>query len=131
MHDQKRDTAQPEEKKANHRRRINALGQRNGVFERKETRPDGAQHDAHGIGSVHVLDCEPEDCEDGARDDGDVGAPETPRGARNDRKGNMMDDTDCAVERDDEGDDEEGEADYAKGFAPCQTWWCCQVGDSI
>jgi hypothetical protein len=33
----------------------------------------------------------------------------------------MMEDTDCAVESNDEGDDEEGEGDYAEGFAPCET----------
>jgi hypothetical protein len=37
----------------------------------------------------------------------------------------MVQDADCAVQRDYEGDDEEGEGDYAEGFAPCETlWWC-------
>lgn len=35
----------------------------------------------------------------------------------------MVQDADCAVEGDDEGNDEEGETDYAEGFSPCEAWW--------
>lgn len=87
----------------------------------EKRRPDSADHHANGVCAVHILYGEPEDREDGTRYNGDVGAPESPGGAGNDWEGNMMEDTDCAVKCDDEGDDEEGESDYAEGFAPCKT----------
>ena len=67
------------------------------------------------------MDGEPEDGEDGSRDDGNVGAPEAPGGAGDDGEGHVVEDTDCTIKSDDEGDDEEGEGDNAEGFAPCQT----------
>jgi hypothetical protein len=40
----------------------------------------------------------------------------------------MVEDADCAVESDDEGDDEEGEGDYAERFAPGETLWVLVEG---
>ena len=65
---------------------------------------------------------EPEYGEYGARYDGDVGAPETPRGAGEDGEGCVVDYADCAVEGDDEAYCEEGEGDDGEAFAPCETW---------
>jgi hypothetical protein len=97
------------------------LARRNAIVQCEERRPDGANHDTNRVCTVHVLDCEPEDCEDGAGDNGDVRAPEAPGGAGNDGKRDMVENTDCTVKSNDEGDDEEGESDYAEGFAPCKT----------
>jgi hypothetical protein len=40
----------------------------------------------------------------------------------------MVEDADCAVESDDEGDDEEGEGNDAEGFAPGETLWVLVEG---
>ena len=60
------------------------------VWEGQERRPNCAEHDADRVGTVHSLDGEPENGQDGARDDGNVGAPETPGGARKHREGSMV-----------------------------------------
>jgi hypothetical protein len=122
MHAQKRHRGSPEQKETNHRRRIDALRFRYPVLQREERGPDRANHDAHGVRAVHVLNREPEYCQDGARYDGYVGAPETPGCACDDGEWGVVEDTDCAVEGDDEGDYEEGERDYAEGFAPCEAY---------
>jgi len=97
MHNQERHTAKPEDEETDHGRCIDALALGNTVLEGEERGPDGTDHDAHGIRAVHVLNGEPEDGEDGARYDGDVGAPETPGGARDDGEGDVVEDADCAV----------------------------------
>jgi hypothetical protein len=96
------------------------LGCGDRVFHGQEGRPDGADHNAHGVRAVHVLHCEPENGEDGAAYNGDVGAPEAPGGAGEDGEGRVVDYADCAVERDDEADCEEGDGDDAEAFAPCE-----------
>lgn len=78
MHDQKGQTSEPEDEEANHGGSIDALTLWNAVLEGEERRPNGANHDADRISPVHVLDGEPEDGENGAGDDGQVGAPEAP-----------------------------------------------------
>jgi hypothetical protein len=97
MHSQKWHTRNPKDKETNHRRRINALTLRNLILESQEGGPDSANHDTNGIRAVHVLDGEPEDGEDGARDDGDVGAPEPPGSARDYGEGYVVQNADCAV----------------------------------
>ena len=97
MHTQKRHTNQPKQKETNHRRRIDALRFRNPVLESEERGPDSANHDANGIRAIHVLDSEPEDGEDGARDYGNVGAPETPAGPCDNGERDVVQDADCAV----------------------------------
>lgn len=78
MHIQKWDLRQPKQEERDHSVRCDALTFRNTVLQSQKGRPDGSEHDSDGIGAVHSLDGEPEDCEDGARDDCDVRAPETP-----------------------------------------------------
>ena len=78
MHEQERDLGEPEEKERNHGVCGDALVCGDGVGEGEEGGPDGAEHDADGVGAVHGLDGEPEDGEDAAGYDGDVGAPEAP-----------------------------------------------------
>jgi hypothetical protein len=124
MHAQKRQTNQPKKKETDHSRCINALRDRYAVLQRQEARPDSSNHDSYRIRTVHILNGEPEDGENGTRHDGDVGAPETPGSACDDWEGDVVDYADGTVQSDDEGDYEEGEGDYAEGFAPCET--CCR-----
>jgi hypothetical protein len=120
MHAQERHAGTPKQEKRHQRIRLDALALRNRVAQSQERRPYGANHDARGICAVHVLNRVPKDGENGARYNGDVGAPETPGCTGEDGEGNMVDYTDCAVERDNKGDHEEGEGDDAEGFAPCE-----------
>lgn len=122
VHEQKRHASEPEQEEADHGGRVDALAGWNGVLEGEKRGPDGANHDADRVCAVHVLDGEPEDGENGARDNGQVRAPEAPRGACDDGKRDMVEDTNGAVERNDKRDDEEGEGDDAERFAPSQTW---------
>jgi hypothetical protein len=120
VHAQKRHTRDPEDEEANQRIGLDALVLGNRVLERKETRPNSRNHNAHCVRAVHVLHRKPEYREDCSAYDCDVGAPEAPGGTREDGEGRVVDYADCAVEGDDEGDEEEGEGDNAEGFAPCQ-----------
>lgn len=118
MHDQERQAAEPEDKEADHGSCVDALALWDIVFEGQKRGPDGADHDTDGICAVHVLDGEPEDGENGAGNDGEIGAPEPPGGTGNDGKGDMVEDANCAVECDNKGYGEEGEGDDAQRFTP-------------
>lgn len=131
MHAKKRDLEQPENEKGNHGIGLDALALGDGVLQRQETRPDGGNHALDRVGAVHVLDREPEDGEDRARDDGHVGAPEAPRCAREHGEGRVVYDADGAVERDDKRDYEEGQGDYGDGFAPGETWRLSACGGRL
>ncbi|KAJ8105477.1 hypothetical protein OPT61_g10154 [Boeremia exigua] len=122
MHTQKRQREEPEQKKADHGISLDALTLRNAIAQRQKRGPDSAQHALDRIRAVHVLNRKPEDGQDGARHYRYVRAPETPRGARQHGERRVVDDADGAVERDHEGDDEEGEGHDAEGFAPCEAW---------
>jgi hypothetical protein len=120
MHAQKWHTGTPKQEKRDQCIRLNALALRNRVVQGQERRPYRTNHDARGICAIHVLDGVPENGKNGARDDGNVGAPETPGCAGEDRKGDVVDYADCTVECDDKRYHEEGEGDDTEGFAPCQ-----------
>ena len=107
MHTQKRHRDEPKEEKANHRVRLDALRFRDAIVECQEGGPDCSDHAFDSVGSVHVLDCEPEDGKNGARYNRDVGAPEAPRCSSQDWKRCVVDDADCAVQCNHEGYDEE------------------------
>lgn len=62
MHIQKRYLRQPKQKETDHRICGNTLVFGNRIFERQERRPNCSKHDTNGIGSIHGLDGEPEDC---------------------------------------------------------------------
>lgn len=81
MHTQKRQRNEPKQKKTNHSIRLDTLALGDAIAQRQKRRPDGSNHALDRVGAVHVLNREPEDGEDGARYDGDVGPPETPGGA--------------------------------------------------
>ena len=72
MHVKEGDLNEPEEDERDHGVGCNALIDWDVVWQGEETRPDGTQHDAYGIGSVHGLDGEPENGQDGTGDDGNV-----------------------------------------------------------
>lgn len=82
MHIQEWKLYQPEEEEADHSIRLDALRFWNMVWKREKRGPDSAEHNAHGIRTVHGLDCEPKDGENGAGYDGDVRAPEAPGSSR-------------------------------------------------
>jgi hypothetical protein len=120
MHAQKWYARNPKDEKRDQSIRLDALTFIDSIVQGEKRRPDGTNHDSRCVCAVHVLDGEPENGEDGARYDGDVGAPETPGCASKHGKGHMVDHADGAVQSDDEGYHEEGKGDYAEGFAPCQ-----------
>lgn len=120
VHDQEGHLRKPEEEEADHGGRVDALALGDVVRQRQERGPDGPDHHPDRVGTVHGLDGEPEDGEDGAGDDGDVAAPEAPAGPRDHREGDVMEDTDGAVERDHPRDDEEAQGDDAQTLAPGQ-----------
>lgn len=91
------------------------------ILHGQETRPDSTKHHPHGISPIHGLNSEPEDGQYSPRDDGDIGTPEPPARSRKDGKGGMVDDAGGAVERDDDGDDEEADGDDGDGLSPTQT----------
>ena len=78
MHKQERDLREPEEEKGDHSICGYPLVRGNGVGERQEGGPDGAEHNPDCIRAVHGLDSKPEDGEDAAAYDGDIGTPEPP-----------------------------------------------------
>lgn len=90
MHIQKGDLNEPEDEERDHSISCDTLRFWNVIFECEKRGPDGAEHDANRIGTVHGLDCEPEDCEDSAGDNGNIGAPEAPRGAGEHGEGSMI-----------------------------------------
>lgn len=128
VHDQKGQAAEPEEKETDHGGRVDALALWNVVLHGQERGPDGANHDTDGICAIHVLDGEPEDGENGARDDGDVRTPEAPRGAGNDGERDMVQNANGTVKGNDKGYDEEGEGNNAERFAPGQAYSSGQTG---
>ncbi len=81
MHVQEWYLSKPEDDEGDQGIACNALTGRDMIRQGEETRPDGADHDTHGIGTIHGLNGEPEDGQNGTRDDGDVGAPEAPAGS--------------------------------------------------
>ena len=121
MHDQERKLCQPEEEEGDHGRGVDALRCGYVIGECEERRPNCAYHYTNCVGTIHRLDCEPENRQDCSRDDGNVRAPETPAGACYDWEWNMVENTDGSIEGDDPGDDEEAQGDNAQAFSPCQS----------
>ena len=78
MHEEEGDLREPEEEEGDHGVCGYPLIRGDVVGERQEGGPDGAEHDTDCIRAVHGLDGEPEDGEDAAAYDGDIGAPESP-----------------------------------------------------
>jgi hypothetical protein len=66
VHTQKRHTGTPKQEKRHQRICLDALALRNRVVQSQERWPNRANHDAHGICAVHVLNGEPENGENGA-----------------------------------------------------------------
>ena len=83
---------QPKQEKRYHRLGVNPLFVRYVILQRQKGRPDCTEHNADGLCSIHSLNGEPEDGENSPRDDRNVGAPEAPRGASQDREWGMVDD---------------------------------------
>jgi hypothetical protein len=99
--------SQPEEEERDHRIGSNSLTLRDVVLQGQEGWPDGTEHDPDRIGSVHHLNCKPEDGQNDSGDDGNIGAPETPGSSSEHGEWRMVDDPGRAIESDNEADDEE------------------------
>ena len=98
MHNQEGNLRQPEKEEGDHCGCVNALRLRNVIRKCQKRWPDGAYHDAHCVRSVHGLYGEPEDGQDGARNDRDVGAPKSPACSSNDWKWDVVEDPDSTIE---------------------------------
>lgn len=72
MYAQKGELHDPKDQKGDHAVGRDALGLGNAIRQRQVARPDGTDHDTHGIAPVHILNSKPEDGQDHARDDGNI-----------------------------------------------------------
>jgi hypothetical protein len=107
MHTKEWQLDQPKDKEPNHTVGGYTLGLGDAIRQIQVTGPDSTKHDTDSISTIHILNGEPKDSQDDSRDDGNVRAPKSPAGARNNWKWNMVYGTDSPVGSDNEGHNEE------------------------